>query len=102
MRPDVAPASYEDLFLLPEPKLSRIEGVGAYVHNNEEIDLELYGVWEWYEDLPAPLIILTDHISGELVEILPGSYDPAADKQKIKFTLPRIGTQHKGLIVEVS
>lgn len=101
-RPDVAPASYEDLYLLPEPQLSRISGVGAYVHNNEEVELTVFGAWEWYEDLPAPLVILTDHISGELAEIVPGAYGSAADGRQIKFTLPPIRPEHSGLMLEVS
>lgn len=71
-RPDVYPSSYEDLYVLTEPQLSRVSGVGAYVHNNEEINLDIYGTWDWYEGLAEPLIILTDHITGAIVSILPG------------------------------
>jgi hypothetical protein len=80
-----------------------LEGNSAtYIYNEEPIDLELLGVWDWLDGMPDPLVIVSDHITDEIVTIVPARYGLYSDGQKIEFTLPAIGPNHYGIVLEVT
>ena len=41
---------------------------------NMATELEVWGLWDWYPELPEPLIIIRDKNSGELLHVVSGSY----------------------------
>jgi hypothetical protein len=56
-------------------------------------ELEVWGLWDWYPELPEPLVIVRDTNSGEQLHLVPGAYQtsklsPLSVQSSITFTLP--------------
>ena len=93
-RPDVLPLQYESLFTLQFPKLTKIEGNGGqYLMKNETASLELFGRWDWYPELPKPLILLKEFQTQALLHIMPAQYTTTGSSS-ISFSIPPIFENH--------
>ena len=66
---------------------------------NESATLELFGRWDWYQELPRPLIILKEFHNQTLLHIIPADYTTASSSS-ILFNIPPINDNH--ISVELS
>lgn len=51
--------------------------------------MEVRGLWDWHPELPEPLLVLYDQLSGKLEHVVTGHYR-AASQAVVAFTLPLV------------
>ena len=85
--PQVEPLGLSGVYVLRAPQLSHLSPAGALLLAGQEAELELAGLWDWYPGLPAPLVVLWDAVSGQLLLALPGKYG-ASGRTRVRCSLP--------------
>ena len=65
----------------------------------EAAELEIQGRWDWYPELPRPLVILREQSSREVQQIVSANYT-SASRTSVAFTLPPLIAD--GLLIELS
>jgi hypothetical protein len=98
--PDQAPSSYEPLRVLGPARLTRLEESESDPMQEEQVDLRLRGLWEWYAELPAPLVLIRDRHSAALLHVVSGTYRNEARTTQVDFVLPP--TRASSVTVELS
>ena len=91
--------SMEQFFVLRRPQLSRLLGVSQYLLKQEVAELEIQGRWDWYPELPRPLVILREQSSREVLQVVSANYT-SASRTSVAFTLPPLIADR--LLIELS
>ena len=102
-RKDVPPTQYKTFHVLNSPVLTEIKGIKEYVYKNTPIDMQIKGIWSWYEGLDDPLVILRKWPDGQILEVTTGKYastNKRTNHTRINVTLP--GTNEDQIIIQVT